>query len=170
MKSYKEYLKESKQSYKFRVKLAQELSDEQIDKIERHLGKYDVTSVSAPKKLMLQSTPYDFPTLRGYEIIVMEFETDRVASAYQIQVELSNLLGLGEGLMKVRSEHEPLEKQEQSAIETKGVDKGSESLLADGNYSEATKINGEDYYGDKYNTKFVQELLALRKTKEKESK
>jgi len=170
MKSYKEYLKESKQSYKFRVKLAQELSDEQIDKIERHLGKYDVTSVSAPKKLMLQSTPYDFPTLRGYEIIVMEFETDRVASAYQIQVELSNLLGLGEGLMKVRSEHEPLEKQEQSAIETKGVDKGSESLLADGNYSETTKINGEDYYGDKYNTKFVQELLALRKTKEKESK
>ena len=170
MKSYKEYLKESKQSYKFRVKLAQELSDEQIDKIERHLGKYDVKSVSAPKKLMLQSTPYDFPTLRGYEIIVMEFETDRVASAYQIQVELSNLLGLGEGLMKVRSEHEPLEKQEQSAIETKGVDKGSESLLADGNYSETTKINGEDYYGDKYNTKFVQELLALRKTKEKESK
>ena len=170
MKSYKEYLKESKQSYKFRVKLAQELSDEQIDKIERHLGKYDVKSVSAPKKLMLQSTPYDFPTLRGYEIIVMEFETDRVASAYQIQVELSNLLGLGEGLMKVRSEHEPLEKQEQSAMETKGVDKGSESLLADGDYSETTKINGEDYYGDKYNTKFVQELLALRKTKEKESK
>tara|TARA_R110001592_G_scaffold326543_1_gene607367 strand:+ start:3388 stop:3900 length:513 start_codon:yes stop_codon:yes gene_type:complete len=170
MKSYKEYLKESKQSYKFRVKLAQELSDEQIDKIERHLGKYDVKSVSAPKKLMLQSTPYDFPTLRGYEIIVMEFETDRVASAYQIQVELSNLLGLGEGLMKVRSEHEPLEKQEQSAMETKGVDKGSESLLADGDYSETTKIDGEDYYGDKYNTKFVQELLALRKTKEKESK
>lgn len=168
MKSYKEYLKESKQSYKFRVKLAQELSDEQIDKIERHLGKYDVKSVSAPKKLMLQSTPYDFPTLRGYEIFVMEFETDRVASAFQIQVELSNLLGLGEGLMKVRSEHEPLEKQEQSALE--GSDKEAESLLADGNYSEAEKLNGEDYYGDKYNTKFVQELLALRKTKEKESK
>ena len=35
MKSYKEYLKESKQSYKFRVKLAHELTDEQLDKIDK---------------------------------------------------------------------------------------------------------------------------------------
>jgi len=167
MKSYKEYLKESKQSYKFRVKLAHELTDEQLDKIERHLGKYDVESVSAPKKLMLQSAPYDFPQLRGYEIYVIEFDTARVASAYQIQTELCNLLGLGDNLMKVRSEHEPLEKQEQGSLDASESE--AESILADADYSEAEKIDGADYYGDKYNTKFVQELLALRKQKEKDS-
>ena len=166
MKSFKQYLQESKQSYKFRVKLAHEPSDEQMDKIERHLAKYDVESVSAPKKLMLQSAPYDFPQLRGYEIHVVEFTTARPVSAYQIGIELQNLLGLKDGLMKVRSEHEPLEQQEQASLESDGE---SHVLLGDDDYSEAEKIDGTDYYGDKYNTKFVQELLALRKTKEKES-
>jgi len=43
-------------------------------------------------------------------------------------------------------------------------------MLEDGDYSEAEKIKAEDYYGDKYNSKFVQELLSLRKDKEKEDK
>jgi len=167
MKSFKQYLQESKQSYKFRVKLACEPSSEQMDKIEGHLTKYDVESISAPKKLMLQSAPYDFPQLRGYEIHVVEFTTARPVSAYQVGIELQNIIGLGDGMLKVRSEHEPLEKQE---MEADGVDdEGRPVLLADADYSEAEKIDGADYYGDKYNTKFVQELLALRKTKEKES-
>ena len=48
--------------------------------------------------------------------------------------------------------------------------KESGSMLEDGDYSEAEKIKSEDYYGDKYNSKFVQELLSLRKDKEKEDK
>jgi len=167
MKSFKDYLTESKQSYKFRIKMAVEPSNEQVDKIERHLQKYDIESgVSAPKKLMLQSAPYDFPQLRGYEIYVMEFSTARPVSAYQVGIELQNIIGLGDGMLKVRSEHEPLEKQE---MEADGVDdEGRPALLADGEYSEAEKIDGADYYGDKFNTSFVQELLKLRKDKEKE--
>ena len=41
-------------------------------------------------------------------------------------------------------------------------------LLADGEYSEAEKIDGADYYGDKYNTSFVQELPKIRKDREKD--
>jgi hypothetical protein len=115
---------------------------------------------------MLQSAPYDFPQLRGYEIHVVEFTTARPVSAYQIGIELQNLLGLSDGFMKVRSEHEPLEKMEQDSLDG---EEGRPVLLGDDDYSEAEKIDGTDYYGDKYNTKFVQELLALRKTKEKES-
>ena len=46
--------------------------------------------------------------------------------------------------------------------------KEATSVLEDGDYSEAEKVNAEDYFGDKYNTKFVQELLSLRKDKEEE--
>ena len=167
MKSFKQYLAESKKSYGFRVKLAQEPTDEQIEKIENHLAKYDLEGgVGAPKKLMLQSAPYDFPQLRGYEIYVMEFKTSRTVSAYQLGIELQNLLGIGDGHMKVRSDQEPLEQRE---MEADGVDdEGRPVLLGDDDYSEAEKIDGADYYGDKYNTSFVQELLKLRKDKERE--
>ena len=166
MKSFKQYLQESKQSYKFRLKMCCEPTTEMMDRIEGHLGKYDVESVSAPKKLMLQSAPYDFPQHRGYEIHVVEFTTARPASAYQIGTEVQNLLGLSDGIMKVRSEHEPLEQQEQASLDAKDAE--YKTRLDDENYSEAEKIDGADYYGDKYNTKFVQELLALRNQKEKE--
>lgn len=168
MKSFKEYLAESKQSYTFRVKMAHEPTDEQIEKIERHLIKYDIEGMSAPKKLMLQSAPYDFPQLRGYEIYVIEFKTARTVSAYQIGIELQSLLGLGDGMMKVRSDEEPLEKAEQNSLDDKKDDE-QKAILGDDDYSEAEKIDGTEYYGDKYNTTFVQELLKLRKDKEKET-
>ncbi len=163
MKTYKEYLTESNREYTFRIKLINEIDNESVDRIERHLAKYDVKSVQAPKRLMLQSAPYDFPQARGHEVHVIEFVTERPASAYQIQTEIQNLLGLSDGAMKVRSDMEPLEQQEQA--ETNDKEQAS-SILEDGDYSEAEKINGEDFYGDKYNSKFVKELLAMRKTGE----
>ncbi|OUW01822.1 MAG: hypothetical protein CBD16_05035 [Betaproteobacteria bacterium TMED156] len=159
MKSYKQYLKEAKHTYDFRIKIAKGCTDEQVDRIERHLLKYDVQKFSAPKKLMLQSEHKDFPTMRGIEIQVIEFSTALPASAFQIQEELKKLIGIGDGLMKVRGAHEP---DEQPA-----TDKEAKSVLEDDEYSDAEKVKTDDFYGDKYNTSFVQELLKLRKEKEK---
>ena len=161
MKSLQQYLAESAKTYTFRIKCAKELSSDDLTRIENHLVKYDVTKVSAPKKMMLQSTPYDFPQLRGYEIYSIEFTTNLPASAYQIQTEIGNLIGIGASFLKVRSDQEPLE-EEMS-------DEDAGSLLEDDTYSEAEKVDGEDYYGDKYNTSFVKELLKLRKDKEKKN-
>lgn len=158
MKSYKQYLKEAKQTYDFRIKIAKGVTDEQVDKIEKHLLKYDVQKFSAPKKLMLQSEHRDFPTMRGIEIQVIEFSTALPASAFQIQEELKKLVGIGDGLMKVRGAHEQEDIQ---------PDKEAKSVLEDDEYSDAEKVNTDDFYGDKYNTSFVQELLKLRKQKEK---
>ncbi len=167
MKSFTEYLTESKNTYTFRIKLAKELSGDDLSRIENHLAKYDVQKVSAPTKLMLQSTPYDFPQLRGYEIFVVEFETNLPASAYQIQTEIQALLGISDGFMKVRSDKEPLEQREQALSNEKSDDEEVSSLLSDSTYSEADEINAEEFFGDKYNTSFVQELLKLKKEQEK---
>ena len=118
MKSLKNYLTEASQEFNFKIKLAKEISEEDLARIERHLVKYDITSMSAPKKLMLQSTPYDFPQLRGYEII-------------------------------------------------DNADAETTSVLADPDYKDAPEVNHEDYYGDKYNEKFLETLGKLRKEKEK---
>ena len=159
MKSFKNYLQESKQTYKYKIKMAKEPSSDDVDRIERHLLKYDVQKMSSPKKLMLQSTPIDFPHLRGYEIHCIEFETNIVASGYQIQIEIQNMLGLNDGLLKVRAAHEPDQHEETEA----------KSLLADDKYADAEKVDAKDHFGDEYNTSFVQELQKLRKTKEKDN-
>lgn len=167
MKSLKTYLTEASQEFNFKIKLANEISEDDLARIERHLVKYDITSMSAPKKLMLQSTPYDFPQLRGYEIYVIEFTTNLRASAYQIQTELQNLIGIRDGFMKVRGEHEPLEQYEQQAIDN--ADTETTSVLADPDYKDAPDINHEDYYGDKYNKTFL-DKLSKSKTEMEEYK
>ena len=70
MKTFKEYLTESKKSWKFKIKTVHELTDEQCDRIEKHLTKYDSTGLGAVKKTILQSAPRDFPNHKGYEVAV----------------------------------------------------------------------------------------------------
>lgn len=160
MKQFSDYLTESKQTWTFHIKTVHELSDRQSDRIEKHLTKYDSTGLSAAKKSMLQAQPKDFPNHRGYEVFAYEFTTNLPVSSHQVANEIRNMLGLDAGVFKVMGEHEAPEEQE---------DKDGESLLADGEYKEADKVNSEDYYGEKFNTSFVQELLKLRKEKEKDN-
>ena len=112
MKTFKQYLTESKRDYTYRIKLINEIDNESVDRIERHLAKYEVKTVQAPKRLMLQSAPYDFPQARGHEVHVIEFTTER--PLHTNQEELKALLGLGDNVLKVRSDMGPLEQQKQA--------------------------------------------------------
>ena len=60
MKSLKQYLAESEKTYSFRVRTVAEMSDEQLDKLEQHLARYNVESVSAPKTSIIQKSPTGF--------------------------------------------------------------------------------------------------------------
>ena len=161
MKTFSQYLTEGKKSWKFFIKTVQKLSDDQCDRIEKHLLKYDSTGLSAEKKTMLQAQPKDFPNHRGYEVFMYEFDTNLPVSAFQIKNEIQNMLGLSDGVFKVRGEHEVDNDVEE--------EKNKESLFSDEKYSEAEKVNSDDFYGEKYNTSFVNELLKLRKDKEKDN-
>ena len=160
-KLFSEYLNESNKSWKFSIKTIHDLSNEQCDRIEKHLGKYDSTGLGAAKKTILQSAPRDFPNHKGYEVYSHDFETNRIASGWQIQNDIRNMLGLTDGVLKVKGEHEPDE-----AIPPGGID--VKSVLADGEYKDAEKVKAEDHYGDEYNNSFIKELMKIKKEKEKE--
>jgi len=160
MKSYTQYLMESKKSWKFKIKTIHELTDDQCDRIEKHLLKYDSNGLGAAKKTMLQSTPTDFPNHRGYEVYRHEFEVNLPVSGYQIQTEIQNLIGLRDGVLKVKGEHEIDADEEVEQTDVK-------SVLEDGEYSEAEKVNSDDFYGDEYNKSFIKELAKIKKQKEK---
>ena len=64
MKSFRSYLVESEQTYKFRIKMAEKCDDEKMDALETALQKYDMKSISKPKKTPIQEHPMDFQTLK----------------------------------------------------------------------------------------------------------
>lgn len=150
MKTFKQYLQESKKNWKFVIKTIHELTDDQCDRIEKHLIKYDSNGLGAVKKTMLQSAPKDFPQHRGYEVYTYEFETQLPATSAQIQNEVRNMLGLTDSTFKIRGEHEPDHVDEETPDPVEESDVDSDAL-----------------YGDEFNKSFIKELLKLRKEKEK---
>jgi len=161
MKSFTQYLTETKTTWIFKIKTIHELSDKQCDRIEKHLMKYDSNGLGAAKKTILQSTPRDFPSFKGYEVYIYEFETSLPTTGNQVQTEIGNMLGLAQGTLLIKGEHE-IDADEP-------VEESDKSILQDEEYSEAEEVNSEELYGDKYNTSFVQELLKLRKEKEQDN-
>ena len=161
-KLFSTYLAESKKSWKFCIKTVHELTDDQCDRIEKHLGKYDSKGLGAAKKTILQSAPRDFPNHKGYEVFTHEFETNIIASGWQIQNDIRNMLGLTDGVLKVKGEHEPDEM-------IPPMSERAESVLAQAEYTKDEKagIKAEDHYGDEYNSSFIKELMKIKKEKEK---
>ena len=162
MKTFTTYLNESKKTWKFKIKTVHDLDNEQCDRIEKHLGKYDSNGLGAAKKTILQSAPRDFPSHKGYEVFTHEFETNLIASGWQIQNDIRNMLGLTDGVLKVKGEHEPDE-----AIPV-GKQAEVTSVLADAEYKDAEAVKAEDHYGDEYNKSFIKELMKIKKAKESE--
>lgn len=147
MKSYKQYLQESKKTWKFKIKTVHELTDDQCDRIERHLAKYDANGISAVKKTMLQSSPKDFPNHRGYEVFTYEFETKLTATSSQIHNELRNMLGLSEKTFKIKGDHEP-------------------DLDVEEEQKDPEQVDSKKVYGDEFIGSFVKELLKFKKEQE----
>lgn len=148
MKSFKQYLAESDKTWDFCIKTVHELTDEQCDRIENHLMKYDSKGLSGVRKTMLQSAPRDFPQHRGYEVYMYDFSTSRVATAFQIQNEISKMLGMKDGVLKVKGEGEV------------DVDEKEEHFPP-------KEVPAKDISGDEYNANLIKDLLKLRKEKEK---
>lgn len=169
MKTLNDYLMESAKTHEFRLKTAVELSDDQLDSLEKHLRKYEAFDIESPKRTILQSAPLDFHNLGATEVYIMDFKTKLPMSPAMLVNELVQKLGVGEGHIRVRNKLEPAEQEDAASMEDP-ADGEADALLLDSEYSEAEDHKAEDYYGDKYNTKFMDELSKARKEHNKEYK
>lgn len=162
MKTLNDYLMESAKTYEFRLKTAVELSDDQLDSLEKHLRKYEAFDIESPKRTILQSAPLDFHNLGATEVYIMDFKTKLPMSPAILVNELVQKLGIGEGHIRVRNKLEPAEQEDAASME-EPAEGEKDALLLDGEYSEVDNPKAEDHYGDKYNTKFMDELKKARK-------
>jgi hypothetical protein len=162
MKTFKDYLTESKKQWPFRVKIAGAISSDQEKTLKGLLERFTVSEFRKLKTTPVQALPLDFPQVKNCEVNIFEVVLDYPATPQELVEYLSTNLGVNKKNLVVRNPNEPGE--EYQNIE-KSHDK--KPLLTDPTYAEAGNPKFEDYYGDKYNSGFVKELNDLLKLERK---
>lgn len=164
MKSFTEYLTESKKRYDFRIKIAGDVTTEQEDTMKTLLGRFTTGDEATFKKSKtpIQAVPLDFPQVKNCEVNIYEVTLDYPTTQYELTEYLSAELGIGKQHLVVRRPGEPVEEYQHVEPKREGA------LLDDPNYKEAGDPKFEDYYGDKYNSGFVKELNDILKLQRKE--
>ena len=70
-RTFTSYLTESDRTYHFRIKLANMPEGAVVDSIETALEKYELKSLSKPKKTPIQEHPMDFQTINNAEVHII---------------------------------------------------------------------------------------------------
>jgi len=103
MKSYKEYLAESKKVYEFKIKIAGDHAKDAVAQIKAALAEFHVSSVSAGKTTPIQERQTEFPQHKNTQMTVYDVTTEYPATNLQIRDRVVAGLGVTHGCVKVRN-------------------------------------------------------------------
>ena len=163
MKTFKEYLTESKKVYSFKVKVAGEIPEKFQEGLKTRLGRCGVMKVEKLSTTPIQESPLDFPELKNMEVTVFEVICEYPVTSPEISVEIKNM-GLDENCYRVRGSGEPTEIDQLMDDEPSG-----EALLDEVDMDKSTgKIKHKDYFGDEFNKGFLKDLAKAAKDRKKD--
>lgn len=165
MKTFKEYLTESKKVYSFKVKVAGDIPEGFETQLKGKLEKCKVVTLEKIMSTPVQKVPLDFPHLTNKEVTVFEVVCEYPITAPQISADIASM-GLHEECFRVRGSNEPTE-QEQVLLTDDEAEK-LDALLLDGQYKETTNAKHKDYFGDEFNKSFLKDLAKAAKAQRKE--
>ena len=163
MKTFKEYLAESKKVYSFKIKVAGELPEKFQEGLKARLDRCKVVTLEKQSTTPIQKVPLDFPTLENKEVTVFEVICEYPITAPEIAVDIKNM-GLDEDCFRVRGSSEPSE-QEQILADAEPT---GEALLNDSQYKESADAKHKDYFGDDFNKGFLKDLSKAAKDRKKD--
>ncbi len=162
MKSFKEYLTESKKTYSFRVKVAADCSTEQEDHMKSILERFSIAEFKKVGKTPIQELPLDFPQVKNCEVCIYEVTLEYPTTSFELTEYISQGIGISKQRLAVRAPNEPTEQYQSQQQE-----KREAALLSDSEYKEASNASFKDYYGTEYNAKFLKELNDTVKEQQK---
>ena len=168
MKTLKEYLAESVKEYTYKVKILGEVEDGMMDTIENELKKYDLKTMGSPTKTIFQKQPLDFDEGVSGEVSIASFTTGLPLSKDTVRDRIAHNLGITERYIKIRSENDPLEYDlVDNNVDTEIVvgESNPEDAALNNDYP-ADEHKAEDYHGNEFNTKFMEELMKLVKDRD----
>lgn len=136
MKSFKEYLTESKKTYTFKVGVAGDLPENCQEQMQTSLKKFGLENLSKGKKTPIQERPLDFPNLHNMEVTYWDLTVSYPTTPQVLGEYIANCCGVAANHIMVRNNQEPLEEYQapktEEAYETMLTkeDMGGESAQA----------------------------------------
>lgn len=144
MKSLHEYLTESRKIYAFKIRMAVEPDSDLLAKIEKTLDKFDLVSISSPKRTPVQANPVHFQDLKNTATWIFDVELNYPSNAEMVRSAIKNL-GVAEKFISVINKD-----QEDDCTEDcehlEMVAKNSPSLLKD--FANAKQKTNDDFAGE----------------------
>ena len=153
MKSFKEYLTESKKTYDFKIKIAGDLPEGADKMMKTALEKYGVEAHKKLASTMVQEHPLDFPQLKNMSVTVFETSLNYPTSQEVLRDYLCDYLDINHQNLKVKKPGEPTEEYQATKTEE------YETKLTDPDYKDDPGHKAEDHYGDKYNMTMLKALM-----------
>jgi hypothetical protein len=142
MKSFKEYLTESKRVYEFKVKIVKELPKDCVKQLKEALSEYDPAGISAGKSTPISKHYHDFPDHKNVSITVFDVSLNYPANTQQVKNAVASKLGIHESEIKVLTTHEDLETEINHQHDTKS---GKAMLGTDYESSNHQELVGEEH-------------------------
>jgi hypothetical protein len=157
MKSFTEYLMESKEEkkYSFKIKIAGDLPENCEDVMETALQKYQVAKFTKTKTTPIQAKLRDFPTMENAQVNIFEVDLEYPTTSSVLTNYMIEQTGLTAERIKVRS---PLEDAE-SELNAEHLEVDAKALLT----QDYQKENNQNTVGDKGVSNFLKDLAKVRK-------
>ena len=160
MKAFDQYLVEAEKEYAFRLRVAIDLEEGVMDKIENRLKKYEAFSISTPKKTMFQASPPGFAHLPGAELNIVDFKTRQAVAPHVLQQDIIEASDLPESQVRVNNANEPL--IEETPEGSDQTDENAKSLLEEPYSTESN----EHMYGPKLVGNLLGDLAKVSRKNE----
>jgi hypothetical protein len=157
MKSFTEYLTESKKVYEFKIKLAGDF-EKGAAAIKKALAQYKIESCSTGKRTPIAETQPDFPSYKNINVTVFEVKLCYPATSPRVRAAVAEALACSEDCVKVRNLHEQAEDEINHANDTK-----ADGAVLTKDY-EAT--DNQKIVGDKHVFSLLKELGKMKNSGE----
>ena len=110
MKSFSEYLTESKKTYDFKIGVAGDYATDCKQKLEAALGRFGVVKLTDGKRVPISKRPLDFPQLENIDVTYFETEVTYPTTTQIMQEYLGKCCDIPQSNIIVR---DPLAAQEE---------------------------------------------------------
>jgi len=103
MKSFAQYLVETRQTFDYRIKILGDVDAELINALEEKLQQFDVVKMTEPKKTPIQKVLPDFPEAENDSVTFMDVTFNYPATPPQI-TQMAELLGMNPNHMIIQTQ------------------------------------------------------------------
>ena len=141
MKSFKDYLTESKKTYAFKIKVAGKLGEGFAEDLRSAVSKFSIANLSKGKSSPIQETQIDFPNLKNESVTVFDLEVHYPTTSPVLEQYIIDTCRCAKSMLRVQGANEYPEPSNNQGIVG---EKHTMSMLKD---LMKEKHAGEEYKG-----------------------